>query len=162
MELGRRPFLTLAQSRAQAVASPGRDDRLGRARIWFLVWVLHLAYFWVPAHLALRTLAEPGVVSSSPATHAVGAIGGLVIGMMTGTARGHTARPLRADRFDTTCYVLVSLAGVVRVALPLPAHTLAAVQWSQWSAILWSVGFGLYVVRYCPALRRARPDGKPG
>jgi uncharacterized protein involved in response to NO len=38
--------------------------------------VLHLAYFWVPAHLALRTLAEPGVVSASPATHAVDAIGG--------------------------------------------------------------------------------------
>ncbi len=75
-----------------------------------LVWVLHLAYFWVPVHLALRALAELGVVSSSSATHAltVGAVGGLVIGMMTRTARGHTARPLRADRFDTTCYVLVA------------------------------------------------------
>jgi uncharacterized protein involved in response to NO len=128
-----------------------------------LVWVLHLAYFWVPAHLALRAVAEFGVVSSSAPTHAltVGAIGGLIIGMMTRTARGHTARPLRADRFDTSCYVLVSLAGVVRVAMPLlaPAHTLVAV---QWSAILWSAGFGLYAVRYWPALTRARLDGKPG
>jgi uncharacterized protein involved in response to NO len=81
--------------------------------------------------------------------------------MMTGTARGHTARPLRADRFDTTCYVLVSLASVVRVALPLlaPMHTLVAV---QSSAILWSAGFGLYAVRYWPALTRARLDGQPG
>jgi uncharacterized protein involved in response to NO len=87
--------------------------------------------------------------------------------MMTGTARGHTARPLRADRFDTTCYVLVSLAGVVRVAFAAAgAHarrsSMVPMQWSQWSAILWSVGFGLYAVRYCPALTRARPDGKPG
>jgi len=128
-----------------------------------LVWVLHLAYFWVPAHLALRALAELGVVASSSATHAltVGAIGGLIIGMMTRTARGHTARPLRADRFDTTCYVLVSLAAVVRIALPLlaPGHTLVAV---QCSAILWSAGFGVYAVRYWPLLTRARLDGKPG
>ena len=56
-------------------------------------------------------------------------MGGLIIGMMTRTARGHTARPLRADRFDTACYVLVLLAAVVRVGLPLvaPAQTLAAV-----------------------------------
>ena len=128
-----------------------------------LVWVLHLAYFWLPAHLALRALAELGVVSASSATHAltVGAVGGLVIGMMTRTARGHTARPLRADRFDTTCYVLVSLAALVRIALPLlaPAQTLVAV---QCSATLWSAGFGLYAVRYWPWLTRARLDGKPG
>jgi len=81
--------------------------------------------------------------------------------MMTRTARGHTARPLRADRFDTTCYVLVSLAAVVRIALPLlaPGHTLVAV---QCSAILWSAGFGVYAVRYWPLLTRARLDGKPG
>jgi len=128
-----------------------------------LVWVLHLAYFWVPAHLALRALAELGVVAPSSATHAlaVGAVGGLVIGMMTRTARGHTARPLRADRFDTTCYVLVALAGVLRVVLPMlaPAQTLLAV---QCSAALWSAGFGLYAVRYWTALTRPRLDGKPG
>jgi len=128
-----------------------------------LVWVLHLAYFWIPAHLALRALAEVGVVSSSSATHAltVGAIGGLVIGMMTRTARGHTARPLRADRIDTTCYVLVALSAVARVAFPLlaPAYTLVAV---QCSAVLWSAGFGLYALRYWPVLTRARLDGKPG
>jgi uncharacterized protein involved in response to NO len=128
-----------------------------------LVWVLHLAYFWVPAHLALRALAELGVVAPSSATHAlaVGAVGGLVIGMMTRTARGHTARPLRADRFDTTCYVLVALAGVLRVVLPMlaPAQTLLAV---ECSAALWSAGFGLYAVRYWTALTRPRLDGKPG
>jgi len=91
----------------------------------------------------------------------VGAVGGLVIGMMTRTARGHTARPLRADRFDTTCYVLVALAGVLRVVLPMlaPAQTLLAV---ECSAALWSAGFGLYAVRYWTALTRPRLDGKPG
>jgi len=134
-----------------------------KARAVPLVWVLHLAYAWVPIHLVLRACAEFGVVPSSAATHAlsVGAIGGLVIGMMTRTARGHTARPLRADRFDTACYLAVLLAAAVRVAVPLlaPTATLLAV---QVSALLWSAGFGLYAVRYWPVLTRARIDGKPG
>ncbi|MEO6746050.1 MAG: NnrS family protein [Caldimonas sp.] len=128
-----------------------------------LVWVLHAAYLWVPIHLALRSLAELGLVPLSSATHAlaVGAAGGLIIGMMTRTARGHTARPLRADRIDTTCYALVLGAALVRVIVPLvvPAQTVAAI---QGSALLWSGGFALYAVRYWPVLTQARRDGKRG
>jgi len=128
-----------------------------------LVWILHLAYLWVPIHLALRACAELGIASSSAATHAltVGAIGGLIIGMMTRTARGHTARPLRADRFDVSCYVLVLAAAFVRVVVPLlaPSESLLAI---GLSAVLWSGGFGLYALHYWPALTRARLDGKPG
>jgi uncharacterized protein involved in response to NO len=127
------------------------------------VWVLHLAYCWVPIHLGLRALAGLGLVAASAATHAltVGAIGGLIIGMITRTARGHTARPLQADRIDVMCYGLVLLAGLVRVAMPLlwPAASLSAL---QASALLWSAGFGLYALRYWPVLTKARLDGKPG
>lgn len=128
-----------------------------------LVWVLHLAYLWVPVHLGLRAAAEWGAVAPSLATHAlsVGAIGGLIIGMMTRTARGHTARPLRADGFDTASYALVLSAAAVRVLLPLlaPSLTVAAV---LGSALLWSAGFGIYACRYWPVLTRPRLDGKPG
>jgi uncharacterized protein involved in response to NO len=97
------------------------------------------------------------------ATHAlsVGAVGGLIIGMMTRTAKGHTARPLRADRFDTTCYVLVAVAALVRVGLPLvdAAQTVNAV---LVSAVFWSAGFGLFAVRYWPVLSRPRLDGRAG
>jgi uncharacterized protein involved in response to NO len=128
-----------------------------------LVWVLHLAYLWVPVHLALRALAEIGLVAPSVAAHAltVGAVGGLIIGMMTRTARGHTGRPLRADRCDTSCYVLVLLYALVRVGLPwiAPAQTVEAV---LGSAALWSAGFGLYAIRYWPVLTRPRLDGRPG
>jgi len=128
-----------------------------------LVWVLHLAYAWIPVHLLLRALGELGWVNPSLGIHAltVGAVGGLVIGMMTRTAKGHTGRPLRADRCETTCYVLVALAAAVRVLVPLaaPAQTVHAV---LCSAALWSAGFGLYAVRYWPILSRPRVDGRPG
>lgn len=128
-----------------------------------LVWVLHLAYAWVPVHLGLRAAAGLGAVWPSLATHAltVGAIGGLVIGMMTRTARGHTGRPLKADRWEVACYVLVAAAAVVRVGLPLlaPGETVHA---ALVSALLWSAGFGLYALRYWPVLSRPRVDGRPG
>jgi uncharacterized protein involved in response to NO len=128
-----------------------------------LVWVLHLAYAWIPVHLALRAAAEAGWLAPSLAIHAltVGAIGGLIIGMMTRTALGHTGRLLRAGRHETACFVLVALAAVVRVFVPLlaPEATLAAV---LVSAACWSAGFGWYAVTYWPVLTRARVDGKPG
>jgi len=128
-----------------------------------IVWVLLAAYLWIPVHLALRAAASLGWSSASLAAHAlmVGAAGGLIIGMMTRTARGHTARPLRADHIDVACYLLVLGAALVRVAVPLllPQATMAAV---LASALLWSAGFGLYAWRYAPALIRPRLDGKPG
>ena len=128
-----------------------------------LVWVLHVAYLWIALHLVLRALSMLGWVPPSAATHAltVGAIGGLVIGMMTRTARGHTGRPLLADGFEIACFLLVLGAAFVRVLVPLvvPAATLHAV---SCSAALWSAGFGLYAVRCWPVLSRPRLDGKPG
>ncbi|ASJ76221.1 NnrS family protein [Granulosicoccus antarcticus] len=128
-----------------------------------LVWVLHLAYGWIVLHLLLRGLAELDWITSSTATHAltVGAIGTLIMGMMTRTARGHTGRALKADRFDISCYVLIQIAAVVRVFLPLwvPHLLMPSV---IVSAFLWSSAFGLYAIRYWPVLTRVRIDGRPG
>lgn len=155
-----------------AVAVPAALAHLVRWLLWrpwkasanTLVLVLHVAYAWIPVHLALRALAVlHGGVPATLAAHAltVGAAGGLIIGMMVRTSRGHTGRVLRADQVDTACFVLVLLAALVRVLVPLatPAHTVAAV---LCSAAFWSLGFGLFAVRYWPVLTRARADGKPG
>ena len=90
-----------------------------------IVWVLHAAYGWIVISLMLRGLAAIDMVGEVFAVHAltVGAIGGMTIGMMTRTARGHTGRPLLVDRFEVGCYVLVALAAVIRVfgGMLLPA-----------------------------------------
>jgi uncharacterized protein involved in response to NO len=128
-----------------------------------IVWILHAATLWIPIHLALRGAASLGWVASTAASHAltVGALGGLVLGMMTRTARGHTGRPLRADSFDVASYALVSLAAVVRVVLPIvqPEATMTAI---VASATLWSAAFAIFSLRYWPVLTRPRLDGAPG
>ena len=95
------------------------------------------------------------------ATHALtaGAIGCMVMGMMTRTALGHTGRKLVATRAEVSCYALVGLAALVRVALPLLAPALLA-QAVLLSSLLWSCGFGLYALRYWPILSRS--DGLAG
>ncbi|MBL8381524.1 MAG: NnrS family protein [Burkholderiales bacterium] len=128
-----------------------------------IVWVLHAATLWIPIHLALRAGAALGIAPANLAAHAlaIGAIGGLTIGMMTRTARGHTGRVLAADAAEVTCYLLVQAAALVRVGVPLvaPGAYLASV---QVSGLLWSAGFALFALRYWPILTRPRVDGRPG
>jgi uncharacterized protein involved in response to NO len=164
----------LAQANATAVvaiALAGAGAQLLRCVLWKpwktlrhpIVWILHAACLWIPAHLALRAVASGGGIPPSLATHAltVGVVGALIVGMMTRTARGHTGRMLRADRWDVAIYALVLAAAPVRVLLPwlAPSLSLHAI---LCAALLWSAGFGLYAVRYWPVLTRPRLDGRPG
>jgi uncharacterized protein involved in response to NO len=128
-----------------------------------IVWILHLSYAWLVAHLALRGLAGFGLAPAALATHAltIGAIGGLTLGMMTRTSRGHTARPLVAGAAEVAAYVMVQLAAATRVLVPLavPEFYVAAV---IGSATLWSAAFAAFTLAYIPVLTRPRLDGKPG
>jgi uncharacterized protein involved in response to NO len=128
-----------------------------------LVWILHAAYAWIVIHLLLRAAASFGMIAPTLAMHAltIGAIGGLTLGMMTRTARGHTGRQLRADRFEVACYALIMLAAVARVfgGIALPDRYL----WSVLSSgACWCAAYAIYAVRYWPILTRPRVDGKPG
>jgi uncharacterized protein involved in response to NO len=143
------------------------------ARLWLwqpwrtigkpILWILHAAYAWIPLHLVLRAASAAGLVTPSIATHAltVGAIGGLTLGMMTRTARGHTGRMLQASCTETLCYVLLQVGALVRVFLPAvwPAMMLPAI---VISGALWTAAFGLFTIYYWPVLTRARIDGRPG
>jgi len=128
-----------------------------------LLWVLHLAYAWLPAGFALMAASALGWAPPSLATHAfgLGVIGGLVIGMITRTALGHTGRLLVAGRSETVMYLLVHAAVFLRVAGPMVAPE-RYVGWLVGATALWSAGFLLYVAVYVPRLLRARVDGREG
>ena len=128
-----------------------------------LLWILHLSYMWIPIGLALIGLAQLGVLPRTAGIHAlaIGATGGLIIGMITRTALGHTGRMLVAGPMETAAYVLVQLAVLIRV-LTVVAIPAAAVGGIHAAATVWSLGFLLYLWRYTPFLLRARVDGKEG
>jgi uncharacterized protein involved in response to NO len=158
------PFTALAF----ALAAAGHVLRLVSWQPWVtrgrpILWVLHVAYAWLPIGFVLLALAQIGTLANSVGVHAlaVGATGGLIIGMITRTARGHTGRPLKASRIEVAAYLLVIGAAVLRVLLPLVAP-----QWlvdTLWvAAIAWSAAFALYLVQFGPWLMQTRLDGKDG
>jgi uncharacterized protein involved in response to NO len=128
-----------------------------------ILWILHLSYAWIVVHLLMRGLAGFDVVPAGLATHAltVGAIGGLTLGMMTRTSRGHTGRPLATGRAELAAYLLVQAAAMVRVFVPLaaPAGYAASV---ALSALLWCAAFLVFVIAYYPMLSTPRIDGREG
>jgi uncharacterized protein involved in response to NO len=128
-----------------------------------ILWVLHAAYAWLPVGFAMLAAAQLGWMPASAGVHAlaVGATGGLIIGMVTRTARGHTGRPLRASRWEVAAYALITAAAVLRVLLPLLAPQ-ALLAWLVGAAMAWSAAFGIYLAIFAPWLVRTRLDGKDG
>jgi uncharacterized protein involved in response to NO len=128
-----------------------------------ILWILHLSCAWIPVGFVLMGTAALGWTPTTLTVHAfaLGVVGGLVIGMITRTALGHTGRLLVAGRSETAMYLLVHAAALTRVAVPLlaPAAYAAAV---GVSAALWSAAFLLYAIVYWPRLSRPRVDGKEG
>ena len=128
-----------------------------------ILWILHAAYAWIPVGFVLLAMAQLGWVAVSPAVHAlaVGTTGGLIIGMITRTARGHTGRQLQVSRPEVLAYALVMGAALLRVAVPV-----AAPQWYAAAlvvaALAWSLAFVIYLVIYTPWLLQTRADGKDG
>ena len=160
------PELALAACAAFAACAHGA--RIALWRPWAtlghpILWILHASYAWIVVHLALRALALAGLLPPNAATHAltVGAIGGLIVGMMTRTARGHTGRPLVPSGTEVAAYVLIQLAALVRVFAPIAVPSLTAASIAA-SGLLWSSAFGLFVVKFWPVLTRTRLDGRPG
>ncbi|MEO5696747.1 MAG: NnrS family protein [Burkholderiaceae bacterium] len=130
-----------------------------------ILWVLHVAYAWIPIGLALLALAQLGVLGASAGVHAlaVGATGGLIIGMITRTARGHTGRPLRVSKVEVAAYALVLAAALLRTLVPLVAPPgLPDAAPLVAAALAWSGAFALYLWRFTPWLLSSRLDGKDG
>ncbi|MBK4734927.1 NnrS family protein [Noviherbaspirillum sp. DKR-6] len=128
-----------------------------------LLWILHASYAWIVVGLLLLALSALDVVSASAAFHAlaVGSMAGLVIGMITRTALGHTGAALRAGAGETAMYALVQFGALARLAAAI-----GPVSWRDGAlmlaALTWSLAFLLYLALYLPRLCAPRPDGKPG
>lgn len=151
----------LAAAALQAARLAGWNPWAARRQA--LLWILHVSYAWVPIGLVLLACGVAGKVPMSAGVHALtlGAIGGLIIGMITRTALGHTARPLKAGRIEVAAYLLVQAAVLVRLA-PILVPDLPYLPWTTVAASAWSLAFALYFAKYAPMLFAPRLDGRDG
>jgi uncharacterized protein involved in response to NO len=129
-----------------------------------IVWVLHLGYLWIGLGLitlGLDGFTELSLRSSYIHMFTVGAMGTLVLGMITRVALGHTGRPFQLPAGIPLAYALVSLGALIRALLPLlwpDAYKIAL----YISGSLWIIAFAIFLLRYTPVLWQPRIDGRPG
>ena len=124
-----------------------------------LVVVLHLAYLWMPVGLGLLGLHLAfDIVSRSAAIHALGAgaMGLLILAVMSRASLGHTGRTLQAGSGLTLAYALVFIGALVRVLTSV--GLLEGIWPIHLSAALWAGGFVLFAALYFPILTRPRLD----
>jgi uncharacterized protein involved in response to NO len=129
-----------------------------------LLWVLQLAYAWLPVCLALKAAMLAGLpIPGNAWLHAltVGAMATMIIGVMSRAALGHTGRELVAPRGIAVAYLLLTGAALTRVFGPI-LYPPAVLDWYSLSALLWCLAFTLFVIVYAPILCRPRVDGRPG
>ena len=122
-----------------------------------ILFVLHVAYLWLPVGYALLGFSVFGwLFSPTAALHALtmGAIGSMVLAVTTRVGLGHTGRPLQAARATVLAYWILMLAVLLRVFGPLSGGSYMLM--IGLSAAAWILAFGIFVWVYWPILSRPR------
>lgn len=116
-----------------------------------LTLMLHIAYGFIPLGLFALGL---GATVAGVHLLGVGAIGGMTIAVMMRATLGHTGRALEAGRGLCLAFFLVMLAAVVRGLFP--DAFIAGVSGLEVAGGLWTLGFGLVLLRVGPWLLAQR------
>jgi uncharacterized protein involved in response to NO len=122
-----------------------------------LVLVLHIGYGWlcIGAGLLAASILTLDIPQSA-GVHAmtVGAIGTMILAVMTRATRGHTGHALTSDRATTLLYGCVIVAALIRIAAAISAYW--TMPFLVVSAGFWIAAFVLFVARYGPMLIQPR------
>lgn len=125
-----------------------------------LVWVLHLAYLFVPLGALAQGAAilRPEALSPATAQHlwTAGAIGLMTLAVMSRASLGHTGRALRAGAGTTLLYLCLVASVIARLLVDLLPEAAALLQSA--SGLFWIVGFGGFALLYGPMMLRPRED----
>ncbi|MCY0095012.1 NnrS family protein [Hoeflea ulvae] len=142
------------------VAGLAQSWRLIRWQGWqtgseALVWVLHMAYAFVPLGffaIAGHSLLPVGTAATQHVWMA-GAIGLMTLAVMTRASLGHAGRPLHATPAITALY----LAMIISVGARFLAGAMPEEDWLlHLAAGGWVVAFGGFAVVYFPILTRPK------
>ena len=129
-----------------------------------LVWSLHAGMAWVALGLGLVAAGDLGApVPASAGLHALtaGAMGSMILAVMTRVSLGHTGRALVLPRGASAAYALVHAGAIARVAAAFaPVDTQSALL--AVGGGLWAAAFAVFAALYAPILSSPRVDGKEG
>lgn len=127
-----------------------------------LLWILQLAYLFIPLGFALYAASVFTGISPYLSTHAfaAGAIGSITIGMMARVSLGHTGRPLKLTNWVKVGFGFMILSGLIRCLLPLAPELYTVALHA--SATFWVIAWALFLIPYSPILLQPRLDGQYG
>ncbi|WP_117235126.1 NnrS family protein [Vibrio maerlii] len=127
-----------------------------------LVWSLHLTYLCIPVSLLLRgLLAEQFVAHNMIHLFAIGALGGVILSMITRVTMGHTGRAIYEGPSMWWAFVAILVSALVR-SLGVGVAPAQLFTFVNISAALWVIAFVMYLVKFGPMLCKPRADGHPG
>ena len=115
-----------------------------------LIWMMHLAYLWIPLGLGLWALALIGLIPVSAALHALagGTVAGMIMAVSSRATLGHSGQELHSSPLLTTAVLLLSLATIFRVVGSISGDMI----WLQLSALSWTVAFSAWLWCFVPIL----------
>jgi uncharacterized protein involved in response to NO len=129
-----------------------------------ILFILHVGVAWLVLGLAARGLAlAAGSLPPIAALHilTMGAIGTMIMGVMSRAVLGHTGRAMKASPAMVVAYALLALAVMARLASVLLTGELAS-HLLICAGILWTAAFGLFAAVIAPMVLLPRADGRPG
>ncbi|MCF6459363.1 NnrS family protein [Pseudoalteromonas sp. MMG024] len=124
-----------------------------------LLWSLHLSYGALGVGLILLGASYfTPLIAFSSGLHVitVGAMGLMVLSMMSRVSLGHTGRILMPKPVISYAFLLMALAAIIRALMPSLGY--AHLAW-QLSAMLWITAFFMFIWVYLPILKAPRQDG---
>ncbi|MEA3373754.1 MAG: NnrS family protein [Campylobacterota bacterium] len=129
-----------------------------------ILWVLHLALFWLPTAFFLGALGNIAVALGAPSAYflqihllAIGFLTTLLIGFGTRVTLGHSGQPPHADRLVTNLFWFIQAVVVIRGIYSLQLMGDLSLNWFfDLSFTAWLILFIVWAWRYGPVLYRGK------
>ncbi len=114
-----------------------------------ILWVLHLALFWLPTAFLLSALSLLGEIFLDTSFYflnihllAIGFLTTLLIGFGTRVTLGHSGKAPHADKFTTTLFIFIQVVVIVRALFSLNL----AFEWGL--NFLFDISFTLWLILF--------------